>query len=229
MEFQYVTGFIPSKENPAQLEDFSFTLKDFRKVLKFPTKPTDTNAYEALPYEDQLIKFLDEINYKWEDTKSVSSVKRGRMSSEWSYIFAHFIQCLSAKVGSHDQASKVHVQIVYSAVKNRKIDWPKLIYDDLLSKVSNDHRKQYVLYPRFLTGVLAGSPRFAKDNSFPPGNLTYSAIGSNLLSEKKKSATDVCQRDVIAPTLVVTLTQEPSGMFSFIYKTFTLLFQRLKQ
>ena len=113
-------------------------------------------------------------------------------------------------------------------MKNHKIDWAKLIYDDLLSKLLTDHRKQYVLYPRFLTGVLAGSPRFAKDNSFPPGNLTYSAIGSNLLSEKKKSATDVRLRNVIAPALVVTLTHEPSGMFSFIYPNLYSSFSRTK-
>ena len=57
------------------------------------------------------------------------------MTSEWSYIFAHFNQCLTGKVGSHDHASIVHVQMVYSTVKNRKIDWAKLIYDDLLNKL----------------------------------------------------------------------------------------------
>ena len=114
------------------------------------------------------------------------------MTSEWSYIFAHFNQCLTAKVGSHDQASTVHVQIVSSAVKNRKIDWAKIIYYDLLNKLrlpsSTSKRKQRdstVLYPRFLTGVI--HLRYNDEDTYPPGNLSYSELGHNLLNNKKQS------------------------------------------
>ena len=57
------------------------------------------------------------------------------MSSEFNYLFAHFIQCLSGKIGSLDQASATHVLMVYSIVKNGRIDWVKLIYEDLLNKL----------------------------------------------------------------------------------------------
>ena len=103
------------------------------------------------------------------------------MTVEWSYIFAHFIQCLTAKVGSHDQASTVHVQMVYSAVKNRKIDWAKIMYDDLLNKLrlpsSTSKRKQRdsaVMYPRFLTSVI--HLRYSDGDTYPPGNLSYSEL-----------------------------------------------------
>ena len=94
------------------------------------------------------------------------------------------------KVGSDDQTSTIHVQMVYSTVKNRKIDLAKLIYDDLLNKLRllspNSKRKQRdttVLYPRFLTGVIR--LRYNKDDTYPPGNLSYSEIGSTLLNIKK--------------------------------------------
>ena len=122
-KYEYVSGFLPSKTDHTKLEEFSFTLRDFKDVLQSPAKPADTKAYESLPTEAQLIEFLEEIDYEWDKKigKKSHTVKRSRMTAEWSYIFAHFNQCLTAKVGSHDQASTVHVQMVYSAVKNRKI------------------------------------------------------------------------------------------------------------
>ena len=99
-----ISGFLPSKADPTKLEEFSFTLRDFRDVLLFPTKPADTKVYETHPSKAQLIDFLDEIDYEWNEKigKKSHSVKRGRMTSEWSYIFVHFNQCLIGKVSSHD-------------------------------------------------------------------------------------------------------------------------------
>ena len=78
--------------------------------------------------------------------------------------------------------------MVFSAVKNRKIDWEKLIFGDLLNKLSlpSAHSKKKlkretaVLYLRFLTAII--SKRFKADGTCPVGNLTYSQIGSNLFS-----------------------------------------------
>ena len=56
-KYEYVSGFFPSNVDPTKLEEFSFTLRDFRDVVLFLAKPADTNAYEQLPSEDQLIDF----------------------------------------------------------------------------------------------------------------------------------------------------------------------------
>ena len=79
--------------------------------------------YEPLPTDREMIELLDDIHYDWDDQKKLSAINRGRMSSKLRYIFAHFIQCLSCKLRSHDQASSSQVQMVFSTVKNRKIDW----------------------------------------------------------------------------------------------------------
>ena len=93
-KYEYVSGFIPSKTDHTKLEEFSFMLTDFRDVLQFPAKPADTKAYESLPSEPQLIEFLEEIDYEWDEKigKKSHTVKRSRMTAEWSYIFAHFLK-----------------------------------------------------------------------------------------------------------------------------------------
>ena len=82
------------------------------------------------------------------------------------------------------------MQIIYSAVKNRKIDWPKIIYDDLLNKLrlpfSTSKLKQRdstVLYPRFLTGVI--HLRYSDEDTYHPGKILISKLGHNLLDNKK--------------------------------------------
>ena len=92
IKYEYVSVFFPSKTDDTKMEEFSFTLRDFRDVLLFPAKPADTKLYETHPSKAQLINFLDKIDYEWDEKigKKLHSVKRGRMTSEWSYFFAHF-------------------------------------------------------------------------------------------------------------------------------------------
>ena len=141
------------------------------------------------------------------------------MTAEWSYIFAHFNQCLACKVGSHDQASTVHLQMVYSAVKNRQIDWAKLIYDDLLNKLrlpqssKAPQRHTAMMYLRFLSRVI--KLRYSDADTYPDGDLHYSEIGNTMLNNKRQLITDVRLRNVIHPALILSLT-DPSGMYSFI-------------
>ena len=44
VKYEYVSAFLPSKTDDTKLEEFSFTLRDFKDVLQFPTKSTDTKA-----------------------------------------------------------------------------------------------------------------------------------------------------------------------------------------
>ena len=66
-KYEYVSGFLPSKSDPSKsdpskLELFNFTIREFKDVLKFPSRPADTKVYEDLPSDEELISFLDEIN-----------------------------------------------------------------------------------------------------------------------------------------------------------------------
>ena len=89
---EYIQGYIPSKDDAAKLESFDVTLSGFRKLMEFPAKLAGAISCDSLPTEAKLIDFLDSINYNWEKSNIVSVVKRGRMSSKFSYLFADFIQ-----------------------------------------------------------------------------------------------------------------------------------------
>ena len=110
--------------------------------------------------------------------------------------------------------------MVYSAVKNRKIDWAKRIYDDLFNKLrlpqssKQPQRQTTVLYPRFLSRVIR--LRYEENDTYPPGNHPYSEIGNTMLNNKRHLDTDVRLRHVIHPLLLLALT-DPSGMYSIIF------------
>jgi len=110
--------------------------------------------------------------------------------------------------------------MVYSAVKNRQIDWAKLIYYDFLNKLrlpqssKAPQRQTAVMYPRFLSGVI--KLRYPEADTYPHGDLHYSEIGNTMLNNKRHSITDVRLRNVIHPALILSLT-DPSGMYSFIF------------
>ena len=44
VKYEYVSAFLPSKTVDTKLEEFSFTLRDFRDVLQFPAKPSHTKV-----------------------------------------------------------------------------------------------------------------------------------------------------------------------------------------
>ena len=105
--------------------------------------------------------------------------------------------------------------MVFSAVKNRQIDWAKLIYDDLLNKLrlpqssKAPQRHTTVMYPHFLSGVI--KLRYSDADTYPDSDLHYSEIGNTMLNNKRQSITDVRLRNVIHPALILSLA-DPSAV-----------------
>ncbi|KAI3746737.1 hypothetical protein L6452_09176 [Arctium lappa] len=71
------------------------------------------NGFDALTTDAELIQFLDAMKYAWEPkprttipNKKLTLVNKALMPFHLNYIFSHFIQCMSGKSGSLDQASK---------------------------------------------------------------------------------------------------------------------------
>ncbi|KAI3770880.1 hypothetical protein L6452_02028 [Arctium lappa] len=109
------------------------TALGLRKALHFPDKPK--NGFDALPTDAELIQFLDAMEYAWEHkprttipNKNLTLVKKELMPSQLNYIFSHFIQCMSGKSGSLDQASKTQVQMAYSSKIEKTEKDPKFSY-----------------------------------------------------------------------------------------------------
>ncbi|KAI3707591.1 hypothetical protein L6452_26217 [Arctium lappa] len=87
------------------------TAFSLRKALRFSDKPK--SGFEALPTDAELIQFLDDMEYCWDNkprstipNKKLTLIKKANMPSQLNFIFSHFIQCMSGKSGSLDQASK---------------------------------------------------------------------------------------------------------------------------
>ncbi|KAI3665011.1 hypothetical protein L6452_43627 [Arctium lappa] len=146
---------VPAISFSTQLGSGMMTALGLRKGLCFPDKPR--NGFDALPTDAELIQFLDAMEYAWEPkprttipNKKLTLVKKALMPSQLNYIFSHFIQCMSRKSGSLDQASKVQVQMAYSVIAGRNFDYATTIFDDLKSKIEKTERD-----PKFPTYALS--------------------------------------------------------------------------
>ncbi|KAJ9568524.1 hypothetical protein OSB04_004490 [Centaurea solstitialis] len=183
-EYTFVHGFIHSLIDQS-LEAFSFTLTDLRTILKFPGKPAGAQNFEPVPSNAELITFMNSFHYNWRingkdqlPDKCVNEISRSRMSAEMAYIFTHVIQGLTDKVGSLEQGSTAQVQIFFSLIKNMNIDFAKIIFDDLISRLKKGKgRKETVLYPRFLSTIFQKS----LDEDYPAGDLSYHTLADNIL------------------------------------------------
>ncbi|KAI3672907.1 hypothetical protein L6452_39008 [Arctium lappa] len=100
-------------------------------ILRFPSKTTE--GFEALPNEEELIRY--QWDFKPQTTvadKRLTKILKAKMPSELNYLFTHIIQCMSRKIGSLDQASKVQLHMGFSVIAGRNIDYAAIIFDDLL-------------------------------------------------------------------------------------------------
>ena len=113
-----------------------------RHALDLPPLSKGETAFHLQPTDSDLIDFIDEIHYKWEKQpntdiliKTNTALKKNDINAEFSYVFLHFIQSLTAKIGIHDQAGKTQSKMVFVAIKGWKIDYAKIIFDVLVSKL----------------------------------------------------------------------------------------------
>ncbi|KAI3769445.1 hypothetical protein L6452_00547 [Arctium lappa] len=129
------------------------------KALRFPDKPK--SGFEALPTDAKLIRFLDDMEYCWDNkprstipNKKLTLIKKANMPSQLNFIFSHFIQYMSGKSGSLDQASKVQLQMAYSVIAGKNFDFATAIFDDLRSKIEKTERDPKIPYGRFICAYL---------------------------------------------------------------------------
>ncbi|KAI3697976.1 hypothetical protein L6452_31083 [Arctium lappa] len=169
-----------------QLGSGMMTALGLRKALRFPDKPR--NGFDALPTDAELIQFLDAMEYAWEPkprttipNKKLTLVKKALMPSQLNYIFLHFIQCMSGKSGSLDQASKVQVQMAYSVIAGRNFDYATAIFDDLKSKIEKTERDPEVPYVRFICAYL----KFLYPTTYPTNSdASFPKVGQRSLEVK---------------------------------------------
>ncbi|KAI3718552.1 hypothetical protein L6452_19429 [Arctium lappa] len=174
---------VPAISFSTQLGSGMMIALGLSKALRFPDKPK--NGFDALPTEAELIQFLDAMEYAWESkprttipNKKLTIVKKALMPSQLNFIFSHFIQCMSGKSGSLDQASKVQVQMAYSVIVGRNFDYATAIFDDLKSKIEKTERDPKVPYVRFICAYL----KFLYPTTYPTNSdASFPKVGQRSL------------------------------------------------
>ncbi|KAI3707291.1 hypothetical protein L6452_25681 [Arctium lappa] len=153
--------FVAPPPSKVLLQQFWFTTKKSHILSKQGNPITTKEGFEALPTDEGLIRFLDLMEYEWDlKTRTTVPYKRltksfkAKMSSELNYVFSHIIQCMSGKMGLLDQSNKVQLQMGFSVIAGRNIDFVALIFDDLMSKVEKTEREIKIPYVRFISGLL---------------------------------------------------------------------------
>ncbi|KAJ9556953.1 hypothetical protein OSB04_011567 [Centaurea solstitialis] len=86
--------------------------------------------------------------------KNASTVKKNFLNPVFAFIWTHFIQCLTAKVGSLDQAPFAITVMVWAAINNKPLNYAKYIYDDMLLRFKRTKREKNVAYPRFFSAII---------------------------------------------------------------------------
>ncbi|KAJ9544359.1 hypothetical protein OSB04_024066 [Centaurea solstitialis] len=134
----------------------SFGIGTLRNVLQIPGK----KRYPPPPSSEEVITLLDDIGYRWPEkegvilTKTSATVHKTGLNASFYYIWNTFGLCLTGKTGSTEQLPTVIQNMVNSALKNRKFDYVRHIWDDMVKKIKAPNRQANVPYTRFFSAVL---------------------------------------------------------------------------
>ncbi|GKC62032.1 hypothetical protein Tco_1089630 [Tanacetum coccineum] len=80
-----------------------------------------------------IIRYSGEIGAK-------GTLKKSFLPPRWRLLMAQIIQCLGGKTGSHDQISNKDAIILYCMANRVKVDYAKLIWEDIIHKLNKKTR-----------------------------------------------------------------------------------------
>ncbi|KAJ9542664.1 hypothetical protein OSB04_029170 [Centaurea solstitialis] len=197
----------------------SFGIGTLRNVLQFPKK----KKFPPPPSADEVISLLDAIAYKWPEREGVPLVKTSAtvhktgLNATFYYIWNTFGLCLKRKTGSTEQFPTAIQNMVYSAIKNRKFDYVRCIWDDMVKKIKNRTRVVNVPYTRFFSVVLELHMRTAYPKE---GTFNNYALGPKFLDQVSPKPEDIPLSAVlVVPEPDLEAEEQPTspsgqGMFS---------------
>ncbi|KAL8120267.1 hypothetical protein AgCh_017429 [Apium graveolens] len=117
--------------------------------LGLPTK----NLVEV-PTPDELIEFLDFINYS--GRINLSSLNRTNLRKEWSFIFDSVVRAFTCRKTGYDNISSVVQKMVYSIAHNKHLNVGLLILKELATRLTMplSARGKEIFFPRFIMSTL---------------------------------------------------------------------------
>ncbi|GJR71468.1 hypothetical protein Tco_0083833 [Tanacetum coccineum] len=88
----------------------------------------------------------DQIEFTFEEIACTTNNER--------LLMGQVIQCLGGKTGGLDQISNKDATILYCLANGVKVDYARLIWEDIIHKLSKKTREKVVPYPRFISLLL---------------------------------------------------------------------------
>ncbi|GJS66817.1 hypothetical protein Tco_0390237 [Tanacetum coccineum] len=82
------------------------------------------------------------------------TLKKSFLPPRWRLLMAQIIQCLGGKTGGHDQISNKDAIILYCLANRVKVDYAKLVWEDIIHKLKKKTREKVVPYPSVLNWAL---------------------------------------------------------------------------
>nr|GEY87694.1 hypothetical protein [Tanacetum cinerariifolium] len=89
-----------------------------------------------------------------EEIGAKGTLKKSCLTPRWRLLMAQIMHRLKGKIGGLDQISNKDATILYCLANGVKVDYAKIIWEDLMHKLNKKTRKEIVPYPRFLSLLL---------------------------------------------------------------------------
>ncbi|GJX28980.1 hypothetical protein Tco_0237059 [Tanacetum coccineum] len=135
------------------------------------TKPLYEPTFKRLIIE--LGGIRGDIGYSGE-IRAKGPLKKGFLPPGWRLLMGQIIQCLGGKTGGLDQISNKDATILYCLANGVRVDYVKLMWEDIIHKLNNKTREKVVPYHRFISLLLEYMmPEY--DNEELTINLTQSS------------------------------------------------------
>ncbi|GJT38392.1 hypothetical protein Tco_0938257 [Tanacetum coccineum] len=106
-----------------------------------------SSDYVATPYLETVRQWFLTIGYG-EAVEAKGTLKKSLLTTRWRLLMAKIIQCLGGKTGGFDQITNKDANILYCLANRVNIDFARLIWEDLITKLNKKTREKVIPYPR---------------------------------------------------------------------------------
>ena len=124
-EFYYTCTYYDTGVTISTIRDGEHTISmyvtDVRRALHLPIQ----NEYFPLPSMDECHVVLEKLNYDF-NAQDNSNVLRIYLPTTWKFLTCVLRKCLTNIMRSLDQMNSFEQHILFSIIKNKKLDFPNL-------------------------------------------------------------------------------------------------------
>ncbi|GKE00122.1 hypothetical protein Tco_1388105 [Tanacetum coccineum] len=127
-------------------------INTFRNALRAHYLP-HSSMYVSPPSITIVRPWFATIGYSGE-IGAKETLKKSCLPLRWRLLIGQVIQCLGGKTGGLDKISNKDATIRYCLANGVKVDYARLIWEDIIHKLSKKTREKVVPYPRFISLLL---------------------------------------------------------------------------